>query len=64
MKFLDQPRGLTRFSWRLTAGLWALVLLALALAFTVAPGAISPAIGIGVVAILMTVLSSTVLNVD
>lgn len=58
------PKSLRKFSWRLTAGLWALSIASFILAVTVAPGAINPALGIGGIAIVMTVLSATTLNID
>ena len=60
----QRPASLRRFSWRLTAVLWAAALAFGAIAITVSPGAINPALGIGIVAIIMTVLSATTLNVD
>lgn len=58
MKHPETRAQLRRFSWTVTGILWLAVLVSLALAFTVAPEAINAAVGVGIVAVLLTVLSA------
>jgi hypothetical protein len=58
----ETARRLARFSWRLTAGLYVGALLFLLVALTLSPGAINAALGVGILAVVMTVASATVPN--